>query len=127
DRTERSFTFRAHGNTNYELVVRPAFSLYDDEDTSWSVSWSYQPLLDCYEGNDTIATAKRIPVGVPVEAYAHTGILADDQVLVRPSGVDFYTFELTEPTTVRLRATKPSDTAISFELWDAEADYTTFV
>jgi hypothetical protein len=120
DVASRRFVFRAQGQKRYQLEVRPVGT--PAAAASWTVSWSYQPNLDCFEPNDTLATAKRIPLDVPVQAYAHAGIIEGDGLLVGPGLLDFYRFELIEPTTVRLVVTRPSDTAIAFELWDGATD-----
>lgn len=120
DVASRRFVFRAQGQKRYQLEVRPVGT--PTGPASWTVSWSYQPNVDCYEPNDTLATAKRLPLDVPVQAFAHAGIIEGDGVLVGPGLLDYYRFELAEPTTVRLVATRPSDTAIAFELWNGATD-----
>jgi hypothetical protein len=123
---EKSFLFRAHGNKTYELEVK-AFITPPAGGSSWAVSWTYEPNVDCYEPNDTAATARRIPLDTPITAFAHAGIIEGDGVLVGPGLLDYYAFELTEPTTVRLAVTRPSDTAIAFELFDLTTETSTLV
>lgn len=118
--TERRFVFRAQGQRRYLLDVKPVGT--PSAGATWSVQWRYQPNVDCFEPNDTLATAKRIALDTPIEAYAHAGIIEGDGVLVGPGLLDFYRFELTEPTSVRLVVTRPSDTALAFEFWNAETD-----
>lgn len=123
---EKSFLFRAHGARTYELEVK-AFITPPVGGSSWTVSWTYEPNVDCYEPNDTAATARRIPLDTPITAFAHAGIIEGDGVLVGPGLLDYYAFELTEPTTVRLAVTRPSDTAIAFELFNLTTDTSTLV
>jgi len=103
----RRFTFRAQGRSTYELDVAAFVTPHANETGAWTVAWQYSPLSDCYEPNDTQAAAKRIPVGLPITAFAHPGISAGDGLLVGRGLLDFYKFELTAPTTVRLSGCTP--------------------
>lgn len=113
------FVFRAQGGQHYELVLKPFVGLADG-DNSYSLSWSYEPLVDCYEHNDTKETARKIAVGESVQADAHAGMIAGDGLRVGPALVDFYKFELTAKTKLRLAVTKPDDSALVFEVLDAQ-------
>lgn len=106
--------FRAHGNKTYNLSAT-AFVTPNDVAT-WTAKWSYEPLVDCYEHNDTRADARAIPVNTPISAYAHTGILEEDGVLVGPSVVDWYRFTIHEPATVSLASVMPDESALFFDL-----------
>jgi hypothetical protein len=114
---ERSFLFRAQGNKTYELEVK-AFITPPMGGSTWTVSWTYEPNVDCYEPNDTAMTARRIPLDTPITAFAHAGIIEGDGVLVGAGLLDFYSFELTEPASVRLSATRAGDAALVFEFID---------
>ncbi|MFZ5441185.1 MAG: hypothetical protein ACOZQL_14345 [Myxococcota bacterium] len=117
DVAERRFVFRAHGGRTYDVELKPLATPPQGGQT-WAASWSYQPNVDCFEPNDTEATAKRILLDTPVQAFAHAGIIEGDGVLVGPSLTDFYRFELTAPTTVQLAATRPGDEGVVFEFWN---------
>lgn len=123
ERTE-AFVFRAQGDHQYDLIVKPFVSPTDESDDSYRVEWRYTPLVDCYEHNQSVADARRIPLDTPITAYAHPGIIAGDGVLVGPGMVDFYAIELAEPTRVRLAVTKPDDEALVVEFWDPTIEYT---
>ncbi len=118
---ERRFVFRAQGGKTYDVELSPVVTPPEGGQT-WTISWSYQPNVDCFEPNDTASTAKRIRLDEPVEAYAHAGIVEGDGVLVGPSLVDFYRFELTEKTTVQLVAKRPGTEVLVFEFWNAATD-----
>lgn len=118
ERSTRSFTFRAQGNKSYELVVKAL----GNTPSSYDVFWEYEPNVDCFEPNDTLATAKNIALNAPVQAYAHAGIIEGDGLLVGPGMLDYYSFELPSAAKVKLRVKKPSDTALSFEFWNADTD-----
>lgn len=120
---EETFVFRAQGQHNYELVVSPFVSPSSEATNEYTISWRYEPLIDCYEENNTAATARLIPLDYDIEAFAHAGIIEGDSSFSGPGLVDLYKFELDAPATVRLAATKPSDAALIIEFWDAEAEY----
>jgi hypothetical protein len=122
ERTE-AFVFRAQGDHEYDLVVKPFVSPTDEGDDSFHVEWRYTPLVDCYEHNQSVAAARRIPLDTPITAHAHPGIIAGDGALVGPGVLDFYAVELAEPTRVRLAVTKPDDTPLVFEFWDPAIEY----
>lgn len=119
-----AFVFRAQGDHQYDLVVKPFVSPTDEGDDSYHVEWRYTPLVDCYEHNQSVAEVRRIPLDTPITAYAHPGIIAGDGALVGPGVLDFYAVELAEPTRVRLAVTKPDDTPLVFEFWDPAIEYT---
>lgn len=121
-RKTRRFTFRAQGQQTYELDVAAFSTPGAGESAAWTVSWRYTPNPDCYEPNDTLAAAKRIPLDVPITAFAHPGIRPGEVVLVRNGLLDFYRFELSAPTTVRLAVKQPYEAQVSFELWDGAAN-----
>lgn len=98
-------TYRLAGNKTYELGITP-FS-FNPETAEYRLDYTYRPLNDCYESNDSVETAKRIPVNVGITAYQHAGIGVDDTSTVNASGEDWYYFELTEPKSVRLESTLP--------------------
>ncbi len=98
--------YRLQGKTRYELRTKP-FSFDENGPNGYVVDYAYQPLVDCYEGNDTLATAKRIPVNTKITAFEHAGIGPDDRLLVRDTGQDWYTFELTREQRVKLTGFLP--------------------
>lgn len=119
---EETFVFRAQGETSYDLFLS-AFASPGDADNSYAAEWKYEPLVDCYETNQTVEAARRIGLDAPIEAYAHAGIVAGDGTLVGPSMDDFYRIELDEPTRVRLAVIKPDDDALVVEFWDPAIEY----
>lgn len=98
--------YRLQGSKRYELRTRP-FTFDDTGPNEYAISYTYEPLVDCYEGNDTPATAKRIPLNTTITAYQHAGIGPDERLLVRDSGIDWYSFELTQERRVKLRGVLP--------------------
>lgn len=119
---EEMFVFRAQGDTAYDLILTP-FASPGDEDNSYAATWTYEPNIDCYEHNQTVETARRIPLDRPIEAFAHAGIVVGDSTMVGPGMIDFYRIELAEPTRVRLAFIKPDDDSMLVELWDPAIEY----
>jgi hypothetical protein len=98
--------YRLAGKKSYEIGAK-SFSFSDGEKNGYTVTYSYEPQIDCYEANDTLATAKRIPVNTKLTASLHTGFGPDDESIVTASGEDWYTFELATEKRVQLKATLP--------------------
>ena len=114
-----TIVFRAQGFDRYELVASPFVSVAAGAQLTYDVRWTYEPVVDCYEQNDTQAQARRIPLGRAITAFGHAGAIAGESVLIGASLVDYYRVVLAEPRTVRLVVRKPNDVALSFELLDA--------
>ncbi|MCZ2250009.1 MAG: hypothetical protein LC111_14720 [Bacteroidia bacterium] len=114
-----TFYVRLHGGKAYELRAH-ATNFRDDRTNGYTISWKYEPLVDCYEDNDTRESAKRIPINTPIKAYLHVGIGPDDSHLVGPTADDWYTFELTEPKTAQLRVNVPGDNTAYFSVRNAD-------
>lgn len=98
--------YRLAGNKRYEIGAQ-SFSFDDSGVDDYTITYAYQPQLDCYEANDTRDAARRIPLDTTITASLHTGIGPDDSGTVNATGEDWYTFQLTAPKIVRLRATLP--------------------
>ena len=84
-----SFHVRLQGNTTYELRVVP-LNFRDDEPNGYTVEYAYEPLVDCYEANDTRETAKRIPLDTPIKAFLHPGIGPNSSRIVSFTADDWY-------------------------------------
>jgi len=97
--------YRLAGNKSYQLGIKSF--VYNADKPSYSVEYSYEPLVDCYEANDTSAAARRVPVNTTITAYHHTGIGKDDTGLVNDTGDDWYYFELDASKTVKLQGVLP--------------------
>ncbi len=70
---------------------------------AFTASWSFSSRVDCYEPNDTIETAKAIPMENPISASFIAGFRDSNsiQATSEPT-LDFYRFELHAPTAVRI-------------------------
>ena len=69
----------------------------------FTATWTFESRYDCYEGNDTLATAKAIPMNATVEGHLIAGYR--DEYFITSGGEttrDFYRFELHEAETVRV-------------------------
>ncbi len=114
-----SFHVRLQGNTTYELRVVP-LNFRDDEPNGYTVEYAYEPLVDCYEANDTRETAKRIPLDTPIKAFLHPGIGPNSSRIVSFTADDWYWFELPEERSVTLRGNLPGDNTAYFSVRDSE-------
>lgn len=97
--------YRLAGKKAYELGVKP-FS-FDDTKANYGVEYVYEPLVDCYEANNSLAAAKRVPVNETITAYHHTGIDTNDTGSLNESGDDWYFFELSSEKRVKLKGVLP--------------------
>jgi hypothetical protein len=69
----------------------------------YTASWSYASRVDCYEPNDTLATAKAIPLENPISASFIAGYRDGNSILATSEPtLDFYRFELHTPSAVRI-------------------------
>lgn len=114
-----SFTARLAGGKAYELRLTP-LDFRADKPNGYGVEAKYEALVDCYEGNDSRAAAKRIPTDRAITAYLHAGIGPNDSRLVGPSGDDWYTFDLTEAKKVSLSIAIPGESTAYVQLRDAK-------
>lgn len=82
-------------------------------------TWTYQPLMDCYEPNDDAASAKRIPLNRPIEAYGVGGYL--DNFYRSGPIEDWYEFTLDEDTEVDVTVLSvPSDVRFWWQVVDQD-------
>ncbi len=119
DEESGTFYLRLHGGTAYELRAHTT-NFRDDRTNGYAISWEYEALVDCYEGNDTRESAKRIAINTPIKAYLHAGIGPDDSRLVGPTADDWYTFELAEKKTATLRVNVPGESTAYFSVRNGE-------
>lgn len=69
----------------------------------FEASWSYTSRVDCYEPNDTFESAKAIPLGKSIEATFVSGYRDANSIeAASEPTLDFYWFELHEPSAVRI-------------------------
>ncbi|MBX3200799.1 MAG: hypothetical protein KF894_21860 [Labilithrix sp.] len=104
--TNPKLVFRAGGGESYRLEVMPP-SAFNAAGSAYKFSWSYEPIVDCYEKNDDKASAKRIPVDTEITAYDHAGVKASMGPIITSGTDDWYRFVLDEPKTVRLVTSHP--------------------
>ena len=112
-----SFYLRLHGGKSYQLRAYP-LNYSVDEPNPYRVSWTYEPLVDGYEPNETVEQAKRIPISKPISAYAHA--IGPDSRLVGSVADDWYKFELTEDKTVKLSVDRGAEHSSYFAVLDGE-------
>jgi len=104
DPTLLEMVFEVAPERSYQLRIRAASA---DSSVSFPsdfvATWSFTSRVDCYEPNDTLATAKAIPMENPITA-SHIAGFRDSNSLQATSEptLDFYRFELHTSTAVRI-------------------------
>ena len=77
---------------------------------SFSGSWSFISRVDCYEPNDTLETAKAIPMENPIDATFIAGFRESNSIpATSEPTLDFYRFELHAPSAVRITLSNVAD------------------
>lgn len=106
----------AYTSTFYEWVNAPV----EDHPLAWSWSWAFYSTVDCYEPNDDFASAKAIPTGVTIQAYAIAG--HRDPVIpdTAPHTFDWYRFTLAQDAATELEIVDtPANMDVRVRLFDA--------
>jgi len=95
--------FEVAPGRQYQLTLRAASAIGITFPQGYTASWSFTSRVDCYEPNDTLATAKAIPMENPIQASFIAGFRDSNSLLVTSEPtLDFYRFELHAPTAVRI-------------------------
>ncbi|MFO8150327.1 MAG: hypothetical protein R6T93_08520, partial [Trueperaceae bacterium] len=77
---------------------------------AFTASWSFTSRVDCYEPNDTIETAKAIPMENPISATFIAGFRDSNSIPATSAPtLDFYRFELHAPSAVRITLSDVAD------------------
>lgn len=86
---------------------------------SWSVSYTFMSVMDCYEPNQSSLQAKRLPLDVgTVTAYMIAGYR--DNALHAEDYEDWYRFEAASPTELSVELVQsPSDMRMRLRLWSS--------
>jgi hypothetical protein len=116
--------FEVAPGRSYQLTLRAAAAAGGVTfPQSYTANWSFTSRVDCYEPNDTLATAKAIPMENPILASFITGYRDSNSIpaLSVPT-LDFYRFELHAPTTVRITLSDVVDTVRPRLVLDNAAD-----
>ncbi len=77
---------------------------------AFTASWSFTSRVDCYEPNDTLATATAIPMENPIHATFIAGFRDSNSIpATSEPTLDFYRFELHAPSAVRITLSDVAD------------------
>ena len=104
DPTLLEMVFEVAPGRQYQLLLRAASAVSGITfPQGYTASWTFTSRVDCYEPNDTLATAKAIPMENPIQATFIAGYRDSNSIpaLSEPT-LDFYRFELHAPTAVRI-------------------------
>lgn len=104
DTTRIEVVFEVAAGRSYQVRMRAANAESSVAfPQGFSADWTFESRYDCYEGNDTLATAKAIPMNATVEGHLIAGFRDANNVTSGGDTTrDFYRFELHETTTVRV-------------------------
>lgn len=90
----------------YELTFTQGINADPDNyPVEFTFAWSYTGTDDCYEGNDSPADAKQVPVGTTVKAYAMAGYT--DNVILSAQYDDWYKVVINRSASVEAEMTVP--------------------
>lgn len=125
--------FEAAGGETYFVEVVPAWNApIEDHPVSYSLSWKYVSLVDCYEPNDAeqkrwetvLPVAKAIPLNQVIEASDIVGYGKTSMNTARR--FDWYKFTLNEPRTITIRTLQVADDAqAGLRLFNEQGRYVT--
>lgn len=108
--------FEAAGGETYFVEVVPAWNApIEDHPVSYSLTWKFVSLVDCYEPNDAeqkrwktvLPVAKAIPLNQIIQASDIVGYGKTSMNTARR--FDWYKFTLNEPRTITIRTLQVAD------------------
>ncbi|MBB6681292.1 hypothetical protein H4O20_07535 [Aequorivita sp. 609] len=84
----------------------------------YTVSWSYESIIDCYEPNNSFEQAKAVPKNETISASGVAGHTNGGLGIYDPSTYDWYKITLNEATKLRLTLNEcPSDIHMHFRIF----------
>lgn len=118
----REAYFSVHPGTTFSLEVFPFFNApVDDYPVSYTIEWEFFSRVDCFESNDTQATAKKILFDETIEAYAIAGHIGYGVGSFDEQTYDWYKVNLTEPGFIESEVLDmPSDMTIQMRLFKTD-------
>lgn len=115
--TERKVAISAQPGISYDVKVKPfhnGWGLINGNAESYTLSWEYLGIMDCYEPNDTFAEAKFIPKNETIEAFANRN---NEGYGIQEKFKDFYKVVLEEPAKLKIELLQsPSDNFVNIRL-----------
>ncbi len=112
DPTVVEAVFEVAPSRSYQLTLRGlnAAGASITYPQAFTASWSFTSRVDCYEPNDTIETAKAIPMENPISATFIAGFRDSNSIPATSAPtLDFYRFELHAPSAVRITLSDVAD------------------
>ncbi len=106
----RSVAFSTEPGISYDLYLHPFTYEGGEWPRSYTISWEYTGIMDCYESNDTFGDAKFIPKGETIEAFANWNYEGDGSF---ENYSDIYKVVINEPLKLQFELSQsPSDNFI---------------
>ncbi len=108
--------FLAHPGIAYDVRVNP-FTGTADFPLPYSLSWTFNARMDCYEPNNTLSQAKFIPKNETLEAYGLSGYVTNSVASGDENTYDWYKVTTTSEGKLRFNLEScPSDLNVSCRL-----------
>lgn len=112
--TTRKVAIAAHPGISYDVAVSPFFNGSNFPET-YTISWEYIGIMDCYEVNNDFDEAKFIPKNEIITAFANRG---NEGYGIQEEHQDYYKVVLTEPSKIQVELLQsPSDNFISMAMF----------
>lgn len=114
DNTTRKVAFAAHPGISYDVMVKPFFNGSSFPET-YTITWEYVGIMDCYEYNNDFDQAKFIPKNETIEAFAN---INNEGYGIQEEHQDFYKVVLHQPAKLQVELQQsPSDNFITFRMF----------
>ncbi|MDO5655967.1 MAG: hypothetical protein Q4G27_07485 [Flavobacteriaceae bacterium] len=116
DETVVKVAISAQPGLSYDVFVKPFINGENFPET-YTLSWEYHGIMDCYEANDTFDQAKFIPKNQSIEAMANRN--NEGSISTQEKFKDFYKVILTEPAKIQVELEEsPSDNFVELKIYN---------
>ena len=115
-------SFTAHPNQPYSIFPKPFFNA-NSYPHDYTINWSYEGRMDCYEPNDIFQEAKHIPKDLEIEAYCIAGHINNNVGSLDQNTYDWYKFTLDKPSKVEIKMIQsPSDVIMTTKVFNSNEE-----
>jgi hypothetical protein len=114
-------SFAVQANHAYRIEVRQQFGADPDSyPQDFTLSWTFESLIDCYEPNDSAAQAVAIPLAQVIEAYAFAGYAGNSLGGVEYD--DWYSVTLAQAATLQASLLSPPGDGhrMNIRIWSSD-------
>lgn len=123
--------FTAYPGKSYTAIIHPSWNP-SSFPSQYTLTWTYEGKMDCYEHNDTWDQAKFVPKNLDIEARVLTGHIENGVGSLDDVTFDWYKFVLDEPSQVQVLVDEcPEDIKLTTRIFDEDQNHklttTTFI